>query len=138
MSTGFWAGSVPPWAWVIGGCLAVVIFIAGIGVGGAWERAEAAAERAGERAARQVRGWRVPAEVVAPARPRPRRTSTEAFLRPPPEVAHEAWLAHTEQALDLANDGQGIHLAPADDAFLAGLHARLDNWLDENVYGGAS
>jgi len=131
----------------------------GRGVGRGQERED----RAAERAARQVRSWRdgpATREEAMARRTHPvyrqRRTSTAAFLNPPevhyeapwpvryeqtmrlgPEVAHEAWLAHTEQALDLANDGQGIHLAPADDEFLAGLHARLDNWLDENVYGAS-
>jgi hypothetical protein len=107
----------------------------GRGVG----RGQVREDRQAERAVRQVRSWRDgrgerTAAFLNPSEPAGYRY--EPFLAP--EVAHEAWLAHTEQALDLANDGQGVHLAPADDAFLAGLHARLDNWLDENVYGGAS
>lgn len=46
--------------------------------------------------------------------------------------AHIAWLAHSEQALDLAN---GVTLAPEDEAVLAGINARLDEWLAEHVYG---
>lgn len=48
-----------------------------------------------------------------------------------PEQAHEAWLAHSEQALALAN---GVTLAPEDEAALAAINGKLDRWLAENVY----
>jgi len=48
----------------------------------------------------------------------------------PPEVAHEAWLAHTEQAMDLAN---GTVLAPEDQALLDELVAGLDAWRAANL-----
>jgi hypothetical protein len=105
----------------------------GRGVGRGQERED----RAAERAARQVRSWRdgpATREEAMARRTHPvyrqRRTSTEAFLRPPPEVAHEAWLAHTEQALDLAN---GIRLAPEDEALLAGICGELDEWRANNL-----
>jgi hypothetical protein len=86
---------------------------------------------------------------------RQRRTSTAAFLNPP-EVAHEdpgmslaeadeywariredqaeqahlAWLAHCEQAEDLAN---GTVLAPEDQALLDELVAGLDAWRAANL-----
>jgi hypothetical protein len=153
-----WTDGLPAW-WAM--IVAVAALLAGVllgelrgrGVG----RGQVREDWQAERAVRQVRSWRDgPAtreEAMAPrTHPvyRQRRPSTAAFLNPAvtrfdnamrdhgrqvaPEVAHEAWLAHTEQAMDLANDGQGVHLAPADEAWLASLQARLDNWLDENVY----
>jgi hypothetical protein len=105
---------------------------------------QAREDQKAERAARQVRSWREPSELLE-MRPEDHAGMSLAEadeywagVERVRQAGHEAWLAHTEQALDLANDGRGVHLAPADDAFLAELHARLDNWLDENVYGGTS
>jgi hypothetical protein len=46
------------------------------------------------------------------------------------QQAHEAWLAHTEQAMDLAN---GTVLAPEDQALLDELVAGLDAWRAANL-----
>jgi hypothetical protein len=120
-----WTDGLPAW-WAMAVAVAALLVgvwlgeLHGRGVGRGQERED----RKARRAARQVRSWREPSALLAP-----RRTSTAAFLNPGrqspetvsrenpmawssprtgiwpvPEVAHEAWLAHTEQALDLANE----------------------------------
>ena len=148
-----WTDGLPAW-WAM--VVAVAALLAGVwlgelhgrGVGRAQERED----RQAERAARQVRSWRAPAtrEEAMARRTHPvyrqRRTSTAAFLNPPEvhhedpgmslaeadeywaDVAHKAWLAHTEQAMDLANDDPTVSAwtqaaAERMDAFLAGLLA---------------
>jgi hypothetical protein len=131
---------------------AMVVAVAALGVG-VWlgelhgrgvGRGQVREDRQAERAARLVRSWRVPAEVVAPARQR--RTSTAAFLNPPEVhhedpgmtlaeadeywagVAHEAWLAHTDLAIDLANDD------PTVTAWTQAMAESMDAWLEAHVY----
>jgi len=141
------------WAMVVAVAALLVGFWLGWRSGRSYGYLAAKEDAAADRAVARVRAWRAGREertaaFLEPSAPayRPHQLLAARHDSPdvtgpltdweqvPPEVAHEAWLAHTEQALDLANDGQGIHLAPADDQFLTDLHARLDNWLDENVY----
>jgi hypothetical protein len=143
-----WTDGLPAW-WAM--AVAMAALLAGVllgelhgrGVGRGQEREDQKARRV----ARQFR--RIP---HVPAHERPRGERTAAFLNPPevhhekrrpqsmrepftfnedgipPEVAHEAWLAHTEQAMDLANDDPTVSAwtqaaAERMDAFLAGLLA---------------
>ena len=122
----FLAGAVPPWAGVVGACMILLVGILGYLAG--WARGLRAAldeldeEVAADRWVRRIR----PPEVAHERPPRQRRTSTAAFLDP--DQAHEAWLAHTEQAMDVANDDPTVSawtegMAARMDAFLAGLLA---------------
>jgi hypothetical protein len=131
-----WTDGLPAW-W------AMVVAVAALGVGVllGWRYGrsvgylQAKEDRKADAAVRQVRAWREgPAtrEEAMARRTHPvyrqRRTSTEAFLRPPPEVAHEAWLAHTEQAMDLANDD------PTVSAWTQQMAESMDQWLEAHVY----
>lgn len=102
MNGGFWAGSIPPWACVIGFCLILLAGSFGVwvgwGLGEEAERKAAAAELEAEQAIAAARPIMVGADrygnVYLPA-------------GVPAEVAHEAWLAHTDQAMHLANETHG-------------------------------
>ncbi|HLX48115.1 MAG TPA: hypothetical protein VKS82_07270, partial [Streptosporangiaceae bacterium] len=148
MSGSFWAGSIPPWAWVLYVCAAGIFIILvllaelhgrKVGYGQAEEDWKA------DRAAGIVRSWRgapgwgyranLPhTRVVMPQAGMPvKGERTAAFLNPPavpPEVAHEAWLAHTDLAIAIAND-------PANDddfsvtAWTQEKGEMLDAWLAE-------
>jgi hypothetical protein len=92
----FLAGAIPPWADVLGFCLVVLALLLGMWVGmGVGER------RGFEEAEEEFRA-EARARRTHPVY-RQRRTSTAAFLDPPPEVAHE-WDGHVGQALTLANE----------------------------------
>src|SRR5579863_1470028 len=157
MSGSFWAGSIPPWAWVLYVCAAGIFIILvlaaelhGRGVGE--RRAEEDREEAGawlrELAGHSDRTTRIL---------KPRGERTAAFLNPPgqrpetvsgsghtipPEVHHDephgpavldAWLAHIDLAIAIAND-------PANDddfsvtAWTQEKSEMLDAWLAEHVY----
>src|SRR5580658_5181517 len=141
-----WTDGLPAW-WAM--VVAVAALLVGVwlgelhgrGVGRAQEREDCKAARA----ARQFR--RIP---HVPPHERPRGERTAAFLNAPEvhheelvaaaaemdrflygrDVAHEAWLAHTEQAMDVAN---GTVLAPEDQALLDELVAGLDAWRAANL-----
>jgi hypothetical protein len=138
MSGGFWAGSIPPWAWVLYVCAAGIFIILVLAAGMSGRR----------------RGYDAGYDDgVADERNRPRSIRrmvppgerTAAFLNPP-EVAHEwpmppgyaqerdeamaqAWLAHTDLALDLANQPDFSVTAWTQEA-----GEKLDAWLEEHVY----
>lgn len=90
-SSGFWAGAVPPWAYVVGGCLIILGILLGMWVG--YER--------GFRHAEEEARW---AREQAKAR-QGMYQRTDGHFVPIAEVAYEARLAHEDQALTLANDG---------------------------------
>ncbi len=87
--SGFWAGAVPPWAIVAGFFLILAAGAFGVwigwGLGEEHERQCAADEAEAELAV----GW---------------SRELRGHWTPPPEVAHEAWTAHVEQALDQARE----------------------------------
>jgi hypothetical protein len=115
----------------------------GRGVG----RGQVREDRAAERAARQVRSWRdgrgerTAAFLNPPEVHHEERLRVPIDYRPapipgvgtpiwswPPDQAHEAWLAHCDLAIDLANDDPTVsawtqQMAESMDAFLAGLLA---------------
>ena len=75
MSGGFWAGSIPPWAWVEIGIGCVLSLVIGLRVG-------------------MVRGWDHAMEEVRWQRAQARARRTHPVYRQrPPEVAHE-WRSH--------------------------------------------
>jgi len=143
-----WTDGLPAW-WAMAVAVAALLVgvwlgeLHGRGVG----RGQVREDRAAERAARQVRSWRDgrgerTAAFLEPSAPayRPHQLLAARHDSPdvtgpltdwekvPPEVAHEAWLAHTEQAMDLANDDPTVSAwtqaaAERMDAFLAGLLA---------------
>lgn len=117
------AGYVPAWAAFLIGFLVFILMGIPLGVYIGWglgeehEREAAAAELEAEEALQAMDTRR--AELVPAA----------AFA--PPEVAHEAWLAHTEQAMALANpDPRTDSQWMADEA--AKLNAYIDSLLNEH------
>ena len=136
MSGSFWAGTIPPWAWVLYVCAAALFIILvllaelhGRGVGE--RRAEEDREEAGAWL-RELAGH--PDRTTRVLRPRGERTS--AFLNPL-ELHHEepqpfadpyGWLDHTDQAMDLANDD------PTVSAWTQQMAESMDAWLEAHVY----
>jgi hypothetical protein len=112
--SGFWAGSVPPWGIVVCFCLVLLAGCVGAWAALGWradaarELAEAeadevwAAELAGMR--EELARWRHPTGRPQRHRSGWCRDPSCDGLHPLAEVAHEAWTAHVEQALDLADD----------------------------------
>ena len=115
MSGGFWAGAVPPWAYAAFACVCVLFLCVGELDG--WRR--------GEREAREDESWereQAKARRTHPVYHRPPlepgqvhmyqradgSTVPAGTVRGPGqaqfEAAHEAWLAHEEQALAIANE----------------------------------
>ena len=82
MSSGFFAGSIPPWAYVVGGCLGIGLVLIGMWAG-------------------YGRGFKHAEEETRWAR-------EQAKVRPAARPAHEAWQAHEDQALTLANENDRI------------------------------
>jgi hypothetical protein len=188
MSGGFWAGSIPPWAWVLYVCAAGIFIILVLAASMSGRRRGYDAGYADGRADMldQVKetGWRPPGPAVytppayalEAAGKYVRGERTAAFLNPPelhherqpmcvdeqvccvcgdpkvvyhnyrdqpfcdpcsdgepsryvrPEVAHEAWLAHEELAVDLANDD------PTVSAWTQAMAESMDAWLEAHVY----
>jgi hypothetical protein len=132
-----WTDGLPAW-WAM--VVAVAALIAGVLLGELHGRGvvrgQVREDRAAARAARQVRSWREPGPAIytPPAYAQEAAAIYLAKHPVPPEVAHETFLSHAELAMDIGNDGQGIHLAPADAAFLDMLHADMNEWLTANVY----
>jgi len=139
--SGFWAGAIPPWAIVAGFCLIIIAGSFGVwvgwGLGEEHERSEAAAELEAERAAAAFRepdsSWHHPANrdqrrMLPPMH----EVGNRPWVAPrvAPEVAHEAWLAHTEQALAVANDNRSDEEWLADQ--VASLHAHVGALLAEH------
>ena len=129
-------------SWVIVFCsfLGLFCLIVGVMIGLAW------ADRQDRKVSALIRADIEADQFLEELRPRPplpprqRRTSTAAFLDLPGSPfaaamtgaagqAHEAWLAHEELALDLANDD------PTVSAWTADMAASMDRWLAEHVYG---
>lgn len=157
MSGGFWAGSVPPWASVILVLVCGLVFVLGLAAGESMgrrhelqDRAEEE-EREGEERAEGERPWHGPLPELPPKwspsataqfdaireagrnawriqqERAGRRTSTAAFLDP--RVAHEAWLAHSEQAIDLANDERRPDGSPIDTGEIRAITEGMDVFL---------
>jgi len=134
MSGSFWAGSIPPWAWVLYVCAAGIFIILvlaasmsgrrrGYDAGYEDGRLDMLDEREHElaRQGRRLAG---------------RGERTSAFLNPP-ELHHEepqpfadpyGWLDHTDQAMDLANDD------PTVSAWTQQMAESMDAWLEAHVY----
>ena len=90
MSGGFWAGAVPPWAYVVGACLWIFAVLIGAwyGYGRGWKHAEEevrwAREQAKTRRTHPVyRAWPGGDNNISPP-------------VKPGEIAHVEWLAHEE------------------------------------------
>ena len=106
MSGGFWAGSIPPWAYAAFACACLLFLCVG----------ELDGMRRGAREAREDEFWareQAKARRTHPvyrehrlSRPEVERAAwlMEHADRLAPEVAHEAWLVHEEQALAVANE----------------------------------
>jgi hypothetical protein len=147
MSGSFWAGSIPPWAWVLYVCAAgiFIVLVLLASMSGRRRGYDAGYEDGRADMLDQVKeaGWRMPpllelqqahAERIGPKRVG--RTSTAAFLNPP-ELHHEepqpfadpyGWLDHTDQAMALANDD------PTVSAWTQEMAQSMDAWLTEHVY----
>ena len=95
MSSGFFSGPVPPWAWVVGVCAWVVALLLGMWVG--FGRGQAEAEEEARWAREQARTRNRPDWYRLVQNP-----GTE-HAHVPPEVAHEERSAWEDQALTLAN-----------------------------------
>ena len=112
VSGGFWAGAIPPWAYAAFACVCVLFLCLGELDG--WRRGEREAredqddggeafgiERPPELDPRRTERVMIPVEY----RPAPAPgVGTASWARSAPEVAHEAWLAHEQQALAIANE----------------------------------
>ena len=90
--SGFWAGAVPPWAWVVGACAWIVALLAGMWVG--FGRGQAEAEEELGWAREQAKARRIHPVYRQAVDPEPCWS---------PEVAHEDRLEWEDQALTLAN-----------------------------------
>jgi hypothetical protein len=130
MSGSFWAGAVPPWALAFGTCLLALCTLLGIWAGIGWERALEAREEDEELAEVQA-ATRKRCPELEPGTVHMYQRADGSIVPAAsvaPEVAHEAWLAHTEQAMDLANDD------PTVSAWTQEMAQSMDAWLAEHVY----
>lgn len=116
--SGFWAGSIPQWGWLEIALFSLFFLVAGLGVGSRHGRRRAERDQAERREEARAARW------LRQVRPRPPEVHHQD-----PRVAHEAWLAHTEQAMDVANDD------PTVSAWTQQMAESMDQWIQEHVYG---
>src|SRR5271155_4531298 len=138
-------GYVPAWAAFLIGFL-VFLFVGvplgawvGWGYGAEHEEKRAEEEAAADAAAAAVRAWRPPPERAqgwlytsdrTRYQPQPearQRAIEELAVWLAPEVAHEAWTAHVEQAQAVANDQPDTR---SDEEWMAEEFAKLNAFTD--------
>jgi hypothetical protein len=137
--SGFWAGGIPGWGLVVGGCLCVLFLLLGLWFG--MGRRERAYEDGYDDGQAEERERARPQLARRQAR---RGERTAAFLNPP-EVHHEARGAFDLSGLPDYVAGSDAWFArhrqqeagddPTVSAWTQQMAESMDAWLQEHVYG---